>query len=178
MAADPRTPRGYLQDTGGGDKPLDEHPRTVELSISIEPLPMPPAFDALLVGRAAPVGPEGVRRWLAAVAPDRYDVYTFQGDLQVVALRRSLLGRMPGEALLKHLQAEWAWAGDPEAVLAVRIAWAASSRAILPATGPRASGADPAPGEAPPPARGASPTDDAGPHHAPLRRRSRPDDDL
>lgn len=112
---------------------MDELRRVVELAIFVEPLPMPPTFDALLVGRAAPVGPEGVRRWLAAVAPDQYDVYTLEGDLETVAVRRTLLRRMPAQALLGKLRTEWAWVGDPQAVLAVRIAWKAASCTVVPA---------------------------------------------
>lgn len=75
--------------------------------IRLSEFELPPVQDILLVGRAAPIGPEAARRMLEAVAPEQYEVFELdEGPVGAVAVRRRLLDLCPRDQLLRLLLEE------------------------------------------------------------------------
>lgn len=97
--------------------------RRVQLELTLTEYELPPSFDMLLLGRRAPVGPEGLRRMLEAVAPDRYDVLHLPGGLlEAVAIRRTLLRLVSAEQLTELMQREFERISDDAGIVAARVA--------------------------------------------------------
>lgn len=121
-------------------------PGWVRIRAAVKPVRLPPSFDALLVGRSAPVGAEAVRRSLEATAPGKFMVVAVEDDgLEAIAIRKGWLRRLPQATLVEFLRGQWAAAGDESEVLAVWLQWEMRRQEVLPANRP----APPGPAEGP-----------------------------
>ncbi|RIH82400.1 hypothetical protein [Calidithermus roseus] len=96
----------------------------LQLSLRAQPFEIPPLWDALLIGRGAPIGPEAARRMAESLSPGQFELIPLEGEGSVVEaclVRKKLLRLVEAESLVQLLLEECAQMLDEEAVIRVHL---------------------------------------------------------
>ncbi len=81
--------------------------RQLELRISGQLFEIPPLWDALLIGREAPLGPEAARRMVESLAPGQFELLRIaKGPIEALLVRKTLLQALKSEHLTHILVEE------------------------------------------------------------------------
>jgi len=81
--------------------------RQVNMTVRFSDFNIPPAEDALLIGRRAPIGPEAMRQALDVLSPGEYEVVRLDhGVFEAAALKKSLTQIIPQDTLVTVLLEE------------------------------------------------------------------------
>ncbi|ADW21085.1 MULTISPECIES: hypothetical protein [Thermus] len=96
--------------------------KQLELRLSGQALEIPPLWDALLIGRQAPVGPEAAKRMADSLAPGQFElIRTRQAPVEAVLVRKNLLKALAPEVLTDLLLEELAPLISEEQVVRVQV---------------------------------------------------------
>lgn len=96
--------------------------KQLELRLSGQAFEIPPLWDALLIGRQAPIGPEAARRMAESLAPGQYDlVRVNRGPVEAMLVRKTLLKAVAPETLAEILLEELAPLLSEEQVTRVQV---------------------------------------------------------
>lgn len=81
--------------------------RQLELRISGQLFEIPPLWDALLIGREAPLGPEAARRMVESLAPGQFELLRIaKGPIEALLVRKTLLQALKPEQIAEILAEE------------------------------------------------------------------------
>jgi len=76
----------------------------VSIKLAISEFELPPIQDALIIGRAAPIGAEAAKRMMDAIAPEEFAVLPVDDELaEAIVIRQSLLRTVPPDLLIGTL---------------------------------------------------------------------------
>lgn len=94
----------------------------MELRLSGQAFEIPPLWDALLIGRQAPIGPEAAKRMADSMAPGQFELVRIQGTpVEAVLIRKTLLKVLTPEALPELLLEELAPLISEDQVVRVQV---------------------------------------------------------
>ena len=96
--------------------------RTAEVTLRLAEFEVPPVHDCLVIGKHAPVGPEGARRMVEAVSPGQYELIRVDHpDAEAIVVRKSLLRLLPEEKLVSLLLDEFSRVGNDRMAFKVQV---------------------------------------------------------
>ena len=99
-----------------------ESTKKAEISMRLSEFEMPPMQDVLIVGKKAPIGPEGARRMADALSPDQYDIIRIDHEaIEAVVIRKSLLNILPKEKLIPLVLEEGGRIATPSMIIKVQV---------------------------------------------------------
>lgn len=96
--------------------------KQLELRLSGQAFEIPPLWDALLIGRQAPIGPEAAKRMADSMAPGQFELVRIQGaPVEAMLVRKTLLKALTPEALTEFLLEEFAPLISEDQVVRVQV---------------------------------------------------------
>ncbi|WP_117238099.1 hypothetical protein [Thermus sediminis] len=103
-------------------KGKEETRRQLELRLSGQAFEIPPLWDALLIGRQAPIGPEAAKRMADSLAPGQYELLRLEkGPVEAFLVRKALLQALEANLLAETLAEELAPLLSEEQVIRAQV---------------------------------------------------------
>ncbi|WP_243028690.1 hypothetical protein [Thermus albus] len=83
--------------------------KQLEVRLSGQVFEIPPLWDALLIGRQAPIGPEAAKRMADSMAPGQFELIRISGaPVEAILIRKTILQSLTPEVLPELLLEELA----------------------------------------------------------------------
>ncbi|WP_055666790.1 hypothetical protein [Desnuesiella massiliensis] len=99
-----------------------ETSKKAEITMKLSHFEMPPMQDALIVGKRAPIGPEGARRMVNIISPDQYEVIKISHEfIEGIIIRKSLLSILPKDKLISIILEEGERIANETTIIKVEI---------------------------------------------------------
>lgn len=96
--------------------------RRAEIVIRLSEFDIPPMQDVLVIGKAAPIGPEAARRMVDALSPEQYEVIPVDaGPVEALVMRKNLLLIFPRDRLIRLILEETADIAAESSVLKAQV---------------------------------------------------------
>lgn len=99
-----------------------EGTKKAEINMRFSEFEMPPMQDVLIVGKAAPIGPEAARRMVDILSPDQYEIVKVEHNcVEAIVVRRTLLSMIPKEKLISIIMEEGEKIANDSMIIKVQV---------------------------------------------------------
>lgn len=99
-----------------------EKNKTITLSMNITEFEMPPMRDVIVIGVAAPIGPEAARKMVEALSPEQYEVLIVEHEkVEALVVRKPILQLIDKSKLVSEILEEVSKIMTPKIVLRISL---------------------------------------------------------
>ncbi|HMM20039.1 MAG TPA: hypothetical protein PKA10_04815 [Selenomonadales bacterium] len=101
---------------------ISEKSRKADVKMRLAEFEMPPMQDVLIVGKAAPIGPEAARRMVDILSPDQYVIEKVEHEvIEAVIIRKAVLNMIQRDKLVALILEEGEKIANDKMIIKVQV---------------------------------------------------------